>query len=215
MKIVIKLGGSVCIGEAGPDFSYFAKLIPVINEIKSKNQLIISIGGGHLTRSYGKSIERSPLSNDEKEKIFIQLIRANVLFVSSLFKLAPLATVDDIKNNSSGVIGGIVPGRSTDANAALAAQKIDADLFIKLTDVDGIYDKDPKKFRNAKKIDRMSFADLRKFSMPGKPNSYGILDATAIGTLSRAKIKTVVINGKDPALILDVLKGKSIGTTIE
>ena len=61
----------------------------------------------------------------------------------------------------------------------------------------------------------MTFGDLNHFAVSGKPNSYGILDATAINTLSQARIKTVVINGKNPKNILALLSGKKIGTIIE
>jgi uridylate kinase len=214
MKIVIKLGGSISIGRAGPNYSYFSKLIPVINSLKKKNQIIIAVGGGQLTRAYGKSIEKFGLDNDEKEKIFIQLIKANVLFASAVLKMNFIQSLNDIKETTSGIIGGVEPGRSTDANAALAARKINADIFIKLTDVDGIYTRDPKKFRGAKKIGSMMFNELRKFSTPGRPNSYGILDSMAIKTLSASRIKTVVMNGKKPKSILAVLQGKPIGTVV-
>lgn len=214
MKIVVKVGGSTSVGAAGPDFSYFSKLVPILNKIQKKNQLIVSIGGGGLTRSYHKSIEKFPLKKEQKEEAFIELIKSNVVVLSHLLKTKPIFTIDQISKNTSGVIGGIKPGRSTDANAAIAAQKIGADLFVKMTNVDGIYTRDPNRFAKAKIINKMSFADLEKYSVKGTPNHYGILDSTAIKTLSRNRITTHVINGKNPDNILKVLRGASIGTTI-
>ncbi len=214
MKIVVKVGGSTSINEDGPDFSYFSKLVPVLNRIKKEHQLIVSIGGGGLTRSYHRSIEKFAMNSHEKEQIFIELIKSNVLTLAYLLKTKPIFSLDEVKRNTSGVIGGIKPGRSTDANAAIAAQKIQADVFVKLTDVNGIYSKDPNKFIGAKIISRMSFSDLQKYSTKGTPNNYGILDATAIKTLSKNKIITHIINGKNPDNILKVLKGASIGTTV-
>lgn len=214
MKIVIKIGGSVSIKENGPDFSYFSKLLPVIRRLKKRHQLIVVIGGGKLTRVYGKAIEKFDLSNKEKEEIFIQLIKANVLFLSAALNMKPIFALSEIKRNTSGVLGGISPGRSTDANGAIAAKKIGADIFVKLTNVDGIYTKDPKKFRNTRKISQMTFADLEKFAQKGRPNKYGILDAMAIKTLASAKIKVLVISGKDPKDIERALKGAQLGTVI-
>ena len=54
MKIVIKIGGSVSITEKGPNFAYFSRLLPILREIKRKNQIIVVIGGGKLTRVYEK-----------------------------------------------------------------------------------------------------------------------------------------------------------------
>lgn len=215
MKIVIKIGGSVSIGENGPDFSFFSRLIPVIRKTKAKNQLIVVIGGGKLTRSYGKSIGKFKIKNAEKEKIFIELIKANVRFVSAVTGLKPIFSLEEIKPKTSGVIGGIKPGRSTDANGAIAAKRIGADLFIKLTDVDGIFTSDPKSSKNARKLDKISFKELKALAVRGSPNRYGVLDKTAIQSLSSGKIRTVIINGKEPENILRVLKGEKIGTVIE
>ena len=214
MKIVIKVGGSVSIGEKGPIFSYFSRLIPVLREIKKKNQMIIVIGGGKLTRSYAKSIERFDISDKEKEKIFISLISANVNCLAALLKMKPLFSLEKISKNTTGVIGGIVPGRSTDANGAIAARKIKADLFIKMTNVNGVYNKDPNKFKDAKKIDQLSFSELSKLAPKGRPNKYGVLDKLAVETLSAGRIRTVIINGKNPENLLKVLEGKNIGSII-
>ncbi len=214
-KIVIKIGGSISIAANGPDFSYFSKLLPVLRRLKKRNQIIVAVGGGALTRVYGKSIEKFRLSDKEKEKIFIELISANVRFLAAALKMKPIPSLDEIRSSTSGVIGGIAPGRSTDANAAAAAKKIKADLFIKLTDVGGIYDKDPKKFRNARLIRKMSFRDLTKFAKKGSPNSYGILDSTAIKTLADAKIKTAIISGRNPKNIEKALQGVHVGTIID
>lgn len=203
------------MSDSGPDFPYFHRLFPVLRQIKGKNQLIIAIGGGKLTRAYGKSIEKFRLSNREREEIFIQLIRANVKFLSSAMKMKPIYSLDEIKPNTSGVIGGIAPGRSTDANGAIAAKKIKADLFIKMTNVDGVFTKDPNRFRDAKKLDKIRFKDMKKLAVKGSPNKYGVLDKTAIDVLSSSNIKTLIINGKNPKNLTKALKGEKIGTVIE
>ena len=214
MKIVVKIGGSVSIGESGPNFFYFNKLLPVLSRLKKRHQLIIVIGGGRVTRNYAKSIEKFHLTNREKEEIFIELIKANVRFLSSARKMKPIFSLDKIKSGTNGVIGGIAPGRSTDANGALAASKIKADLFIKLTDVDGVYDKDPKKFRDAKLLRNIRFSGMRKLAVKGSPNKYGVLDKLAIRTLSKASVKTIILNGNNPVNLEKVVGGEKIGTII-
>ena len=215
MKIVVKIGGSISIGESGPDFSYFSRLIPILKQIKSKNQLIVTIGGGKLTRAYGKSIEKSSLTNREREEIFIQLIKANVKFLSSSLKMKPIFSLEEITPKTSGVIGGIAPGRSTDANGAIAAKRIRADLFIKMTNVDGVYNKDPNKHKDARKLDSIRFSEMKKLAVRGKPNSYGVLDRLAVETLSSANIKTIILNGRDPENLMKAIREEKIGTSIE
>jgi len=214
MKIVLKIGGSISINENGPVEAYFRKLLPVIRQIKTRHRLILCIGGGKFIRKYYKSIEKLGLKKEEMEWIAIELLRVNVRFLSSLLNMKPLYRLEEISTKTTGVIGGIKPGRSTDANAAYCAAKIKADLFVKLTNVDGIYDKDPRKHKDARKLETLSFADLKKFSQSGKPGSYGILDRLAIETITKHKIKTVIMNGKDPKNILKAIKGERIGTII-
>ena len=215
MKIVVKIGGSVSIGKTGPKFAYFSRLIPVLRELNKRNQMIVVIGGGGLTRNYGKSIQKFSLSNEEREEIFIQLLKANVLFVSSLLGMKSIFSLEEVMPNTSGVIGGIAPGRSTDANGAIAAKRINADLYIKLTNVDGVYDRDPNRYSGARKLDRLRYEDMKKLAVKGKPNSYGVLDRMAVETLASSGIRTVIINGKNPGDVLKVIGGKKIGTIIE
>ncbi len=209
MKVVVKVGGSLTFSDNGPKVSYFKKLIPILRKIKQKYQLIVVIGGGRFVENYVKGFS---LSKKETELIFIELLRANVRLISFLLDMKPIFDLNCVKKNTTGVVGGIVPGRSTDANAAICAYKINADVLIKLTDVDGIYEKDPKRHK-ARKIDFIHY-DKLKPKKKTRPKDYGILDPLAIKTIKKGKIKTYVINGKQPTNILKVLNGEKIGTLI-
>ena len=217
MRIVIKVGGSLVFPDGGVDYVYLKRLIPVLSEIKNKHQLIISIGGGKYLRNYMKNIDENSdgisVSNTEKEEIYIQLLYVNVLLLSKLLKMKPLIKISEIKENTSGIIGGIVPGRNTDANAALAAKKIKADLLIKITNVDGIYDKDPNNYKDAKIMKTIKFADL-KANDNVSPVNYGVLDPISVDTIKKNKIKTVLMNGNKPENLLKVINGDRIGTLI-
>ncbi len=215
MRLVIKIGGSLSIGKDGPKKEYFSRLLPVLKDLDKNNQLIISIGGGKFIRKYYKAVEKLNLTPEQMEWIAIELLRVNVRFLSFLLNKNSIFTLQEMDRNTSGVIGGIRPGRSTDANAAYAAGIIGADYFIKLTNVNGIYDKDPKRFKNAKKMDDISFSQLEKYASDGKPGKYGVLDRLAIETIVKHRIKTVVMNGKDPKNLLRLLNGEKIGTLIQ
>ena len=215
MRLVIKVGGSLAISKDGPKVTYFKKLIPVLKEIDSKNKMIVSIGGGKFLRKYYKDIQKLNLSHEEMEWIAIELLRVNVRFLSLLIGKKSIYTLGQIKNDTEGVIGGIRPGRSTDANAAYAAKRIGADYFIKLTNVRGIYDKDPKRYKNAKLLRHIKFSELRHYQQnDNKPGKYGVLDKMAIDIITKNKIKTVVMSGRNPEDIFKVLNGEKIGTVI-
>ena len=177
-----------------------------------REKAIFAIGGGRFVRNYLSSMEGF-LSDKKKEEVAIELLRANVKFFSSVMGISPLYTLKDVRK-ISGVIGGIAPGRSTDANAAEVANMTGARLMVKMTNVDGIYDKDPNKFREARKLDTVNFWHLKKYSSGGRPGSYGILDAKAMDIICKNRIPTYVINGNPPSNLLKVLQGKKIGTMI-
>ncbi|MBI2971361.1 MAG: hypothetical protein HYY37_03025 [Candidatus Aenigmarchaeota archaeon] len=213
MKLVVKIGGSLAIADDGPRVPYFKKLVPVLKRLH-EHQLIVSIGGGAFVRNYYRILQQLGMKNEEMELVAIELLRANVRFLSLLVGKKPLFALGDITPSTSGVIGGIAPGRSTDANAAYAAVAIKADYFIKLTNVDGVYDKDPNTFTHAKKIPFIPFGELRAYAKKGMPGDYGILDPLAIDLIAKHRIRTVIMNGKEPKALLDVLEGKEKGTLI-
>lgn len=214
MRIVIKIGGSQAFTDYGPNKNYLQKLIPVLKTIDKKHQLIVCIGGGQFIRKYLADVKKFSLRNDEIEWIFVDMLKVNVRLLSFLLKKRPIYDLKAVKKDTEGVIGGIEPGRSTDANAAICAEKIGADLFIKLTNVDGIYDKDPRSNKDAKKLDTISFNDLDRIMVKGKPASYGVLDSLALKVIKRSRIKTFVINGSNPINILKILRGERVGTLI-
>ncbi|MBI4014341.1 MAG: hypothetical protein HY365_00095 [Candidatus Aenigmarchaeota archaeon] len=212
MKIVVKIGGSIAINGSGMDAEYFSRFLPVLKEIEKRNDVSLCIGGGKIVRNYFASAKKLGLSDENMEKVAIEIIRAHVLFLSSLTGKSPVLSLGDVHSGNM-VIGGLMPGRSTDANAALLASLIKADMLVKMTDVDGIYDNDPKKFHGAKLIRAMDYGTLMAFSKPGTPGNYGILDSQAIEIIAKHRIMTVIVNGKNPENLYDALALKT-GTLI-
>jgi uridylate kinase len=114
-------------------------------------------------------------------------------------------------------MGGLKPGITTDAVAALVAEKVKADMLIKGTDQDGVYDKDPKKHSDALKLDHMFLDDLSEVfeQTTHKAGMHQIIDPVAIEVLKRYRLKLVIVNGFQPANIAAAIKGENIGTVIE
>lgn len=213
MKLVVKIGGSMLFPEKGPDGIYIKKLLPVLKSAKKENQLIVCIGAGKYFKNYAYKV-REFLSGKELEWVLIDLLKANVTLFSKLLGMKPIYTLKDLGEKTSGVIGGIVPGRSTDANAAYAAKVINAELLVKITDVNGIYDRDPKKYAHAKLLRKIHFCELGRYAVRGSPGNYGVLDKTAMNYIAGSRIRTVVASGKNPENILKILGGRHIGTEI-
>jgi len=99
------------------------------------------------------------------------------------------------------------PFFTTDTCAALRATEIEADVVLKATKVDGIYDKDPKKHADAKLYHDVSYEEVHQKQLR-------VMDLTAITLCMERKIPLVVFNLKKEGNIQRVLKGEKVGTTI-
>lgn len=99
------------------------------------------------------------------------------------------------------------PYFSTDTAAALRAMEIDANVVIKATKVDGIYDSDPKKNPDAKKFDRLSYIDVLNRRLK-------VMDSTAISLCMENELPILVLNLWDRQELLRALKGEKAGTLV-
>jgi len=214
MKLVVKIGGSISMNENGPDYSYISKFLDVIDGLSEDHKISICVGGGEFVGSYSKAIEDFGLMDDERELCFVELMRANVMLLSLLTGKEPLFDLSSYQGKEA-VVSGIEPGRSTDANAAEVAEGMNADLFVKLTDVDGIYDKDPAEHDDAEFLEKMRFEELETVKGEETPLDYGILDPLAMEILKENRITTVLANGRDPNNLRKIVQGERIGTWIE
>ncbi len=125
--------------------------------------------------------------------------------------------VQELKTGKIVVMGGVRPGMTTDAVAAMVAERVGAGLLVKATDQNGIYTKDPRRYPDAKKIDKLSFDDLFQFFEENKHKAgiHQVLDPEAVRILQKGKTKTVVVNGFKPENILSAVRGKKVGTLIK
>jgi len=114
------------------------------------------------------------------------------------------------------VMGGLKPGMTTDTVAALLADRVNADLLVKATDQEGIYNRDPRKFPDARKLDLLSFNDLSKLFEANKHRAgiHQIVDPEAVRILQKKKIRTVIVNGFKPENVLLAVKHEKVGTVI-
>ena len=115
------------------------------------------------------------------------------------------------------VMGGLKPGITTDAVAALVAEHVGGELLVKGTDQAGIYSKDPRKYPDAVKLDHLSFDDLQGVFSQSKHEAgmHQIIDPEAVKVLKRERVKLVVVNGFEPENILLAVKGNKVGTVVE
>jgi uridylate kinase len=206
MKLVISIGGSILLSELSAE--NFRKYAKVLKELSTDHQLVVVVGGGKIARDY-ISVSRELGANETmSDLIGIEVTRLNArLLISSLGEIAypePLKDYTEIPRVLSmekvAVMGGIAPGQTTDAVAAIAAEYINADLLVNATSVDGVYTSDPRVDRSAKKIERMSAEDLVRVVMKSemKAGARAVIDPLAAKIIERSKIRTIVIDGRNP-----------------
>jgi uridylate kinase len=221
-RVVIKLSGKVFSGEDGSEIKKYASMLAGISS--AKVQPVVVAGGGKVARHYIGIARGFGLDEASLDILGIEVSRLNAkLLIAALGEKAHPAVPQDLEQvteaAASGkivVAGGLHPGQSTNATSALIAEKVGAARFVNATDVDGIYDSDPRKNRNAKRYSEITTKQCRDLlagesSMAG---GYDLMDIVALKVIERSKIPTVVIKS-EPATIKDVvLKNKAAGTKI-
>jgi uridylate kinase len=110
-----------------------------------------------------------------------------------------------------------MPGRSTDDDAVRLAHIYGAKTVINLSNIDYVYTKDPRKFKDAKKIESISWEDFRKIvGNKWDPGKNAPFDPTAAKTAEKNRMKVIIANGKNLKNLKDILGNKKFrGTTIQ
>lgn len=224
MRIVLRIGGSVIASPINQTLiGEYADLLKALK--KEGHNVAVVVGGGALAREFIKVAKNLGLAERAQDEIAISVSRIFAqIFIEKLGKFGcgsvPLTVEDAVKcvcDRKIAVMGGLKPGMTTDAVAALIAERLNADLLIKATDQEGVYDKDPKKHADAVLLKHLRFDDLPKFFAENrhKAGIHQIIDPEAIKILKRMKVKFVVVNGFKLENVLLAVEGKSVGTIIE
>lgn len=169
----------------------------IAEAIGNHSPTAIIVGAGKL-KQYINSVD----SNEaEKDLIGIKATRLNAYTLSSELNANSEIpeTVEQIKKLSRDeeniVLGGLNPGFSTDAVAAITAELLDSKLYI-YTDVNGVYTSNPKK-KDSVKLDEVEVEELREIlkDKSNKAGSYKLIDKTALNIIERSKIETKILEG--------------------
>lgn len=219
--IVLSLGGSVVLSKQA-DTLFLKQLTTMLQHQSKKTKLFIVIGGGYIARSYIQLGRTLHFDEELLDQIGIDITRINAKIFTNLFdssnKTIPKTTDEAITLEHNIVImGGTTPGHSTDMVGAELAKKTNADLYIIATNVDGIYDKDPNKYKDATLYKKIHIDTLIKnlgtsWESAGKNT---VIDGPAIQIIKDASLKTIVLNGQQLNQLQNALEYKPfIGTEI-
>lgn len=224
MRIVLRIGGSVVASPINSQL--ISKYLDLIQTLRTQNhEIAVVIGGGALARDFIQIAKIIGLDMQAQDEVAISVSRLFAqLFLKKLGAVACTKiafSLDDVaeclKTGKIIVMGGLKPGITTDTVAALVAEHVNADLLVKGTDQDGIFNKDPRKHADAIKLDHLSFDDLQTvFSeTEHKAGIHQIVDPEAVKVLKRKHVKLIVVNGFSPENILAAIKGERVGTLVD
>ncbi len=219
-RVVIKLSGRIFGMDNAKMLKDYASFLVKISKIC---QPIIIAGGGNIARHYIAHARSSGADESTLDELGIEISRLNAkLLIYALKNKAyshPPTTLQEVRHAvDDGLIvvtGGLHPGQSTNGTAALIAEKINAEQFLNATDVDGVYDRDPNKFKNAKKFKRIELKNLRNMLVheDSLAGGYDLMDIVALKIIERSKIKTRILKA-DIKTLEKAIKGMDVGTEI-
>ncbi len=225
MDAVILLGGYVfdVISEKGTNL--LKQLRESLESLEDKVALVA--GGGRLAREYIRIVDELGGDNYLKDEMGIMATRINAqLLISSLKGIAYPKVVtsydEALKVFSMGYVpvsGGITPAQSTDAVASIMAERLGIKLLVKATATDGIYERDPIKYKGARRYDRLTYEGFEEILMRQKyePGRYELFDLLALKVIRRSGIKLVITKGDRLDKIPLLLSGKfdGLGSVVE
>jgi uridylate kinase len=230
-RVLLKLSGEALAGSDGSGINTEV-LQRIARDIKEAYELGVQIGlvvgGGNIFRGVAASIKGMDRASSDYMGMLATCINSLALQdalerlkldtrVQSAIEMSeisePYIRRKAIRHLEKGRIvifaaGTGNPYFTTDTAAALRAMEINADVIIKATKVDGIYDKDPAKHSNAVKYKRISYIDVLKQGLQ-------VMDSTAISLCMDNKLPIVTFDLTESGNIARIICGEPIGTIVD
>lgn len=218
--IVISLGGSL-IDTGRVEIGLLREFKDVITKHLKKKRFGIIVGGGETARRYQRTARKFQASKEDEDWLGVYATRINASLVRSIFgdraedKIVENPT-ERIKFKKDILVGsGWKPGFSTDHDAVLLAENLGVDTVINLTDVDYIYKRDPKKYKDARKLEEITWDEYKKIvGGEWKPGLKVPFDPVASQEAKESGLKVVVMSGKKLDNLDRFLKGKRFKGTV-
>ena len=221
---IISLGGSLIVPDE-VDYKFVKRFRELIlRKVKNGNKFVIMCGGGGLNRKYNDAAKKvRELSNEELDWIGIYATRYNAQLVRILFGNSACQEIiinphQKIATKKPIIVGsGYIPGWSTDYDTVYIAKTYGIDNLINLSNIDYVYDRDPKKYKNAKPIKNISWKDFRKIvGNKWEPRMNKPFDPIASREAEKLKIEVAILNGRKLKNFENYLdKKKFVGTVIK
>ena len=223
--IVLSLGGSLIIPD-GINVKFLKEFKKMIIGHAKKRKFVIVCGGGSIARKYISAFKQVRVNEKLQSFSGISATRMNARFMNYFFDQDAEQGIPEkmdsvkkyLKKRNIVFCGALEykQHQTSDSTASQIASELKT-IFINLTDIDGLYNKNPRKFKNAKFIPRISWKNFHEMANKLKfnPGQHFVLDQKASKIIMKNKIKTYII-GKSIRQLDNFLKGREFrGTRIE
>jgi uridylate kinase len=229
-RVLLKLSGEALMGTQnfGYQDSAVEHIVKQVKEIYDQGiEVAVVIGGGNICR--GKSLSQHGLELATADYMGMMATLMNAMYLQDRFKnidvdtrvmsaievkqlAEPFIRLKALKHFSRNRLvilacGTGNPFCTTDTAASLKAKELNCEVLIKATKVDGIYDKDPNKFSDAVKYEKVSFDEVIQKKLE-------VMDATAFTMCRDFDIPIIVTDIMKEGALTDIIQGKSSGTII-
>jgi uridylate kinase len=226
MHVVLSVGGSKLNPKGEPDLGFLKSLAQMIK--KSKHKFGILTGGGSLARTHAKAARKLGASEYEADTIAITSTRQNAQMVIAALRAAGVDVYENVlvdfdkarepaRERKVVVMGGTIPGITTDTDSVLLAEAIGATRLVNISNVDAIYDSDPRKNKKAKRFSRMTYDELNRLAVESDKRTAGthfIFDMLACKLIARSGIEAHFVSGEKKGDMANAIDGKKHSGTV-
>lgn len=226
-RFIISVGGSLMVPDE-IDIGFIRKFHDIIvSHIREGYTFILVVGGGRTARRYIDAASSvHSIDDDDKDWMGIHATRMNAHLLRTVFREWAFPKINTNPENLRDfyavrepiiVAGGWKPGFSTDYISVALAKRLGFDIILNLSNVDGVYDKDPKRYLDAKLIERITWPDfIHIVGDIWSPGMNAPFDPIAAKLASEEKLSVIVMNGESIHNLENYFQGKPFsGTTIE
>ena len=221
--MVISLGGSQII-PSGVNLPYLRKFKEILKKNSRKYKFIVVTGGGSVARKYISALKKAKISEKLQSHSGISATRMNARFMNYFFNIDPKHGIPHthetlrkyVKTQDVTFCGALEykPNQTSDSTAADIAREFKAG-FINITNIRGLYTKNPKKYKDAKFIPKITWEKFDKMANKSKfkPGQHFVLDQTASKIIKKHKI-TTYITGTNLKQLDNLLNNKHFNGTV-
>lgn len=222
-ELVISIGGSILLPD-DEDMSDLIELAKMLQKNSQDRNLYLVVGGGRTARQYinwGRTLDADEATLDELG-IAASRLNARLLIIALEGDVYPVPAESFDEAMSAGshystvTMGGTHPGHTTDAVAAMLAERLNSDRLINATSVDGVYTEDPNKEKDAEKLEELTYEELieivSKSEHEAGPNV--VFDPLAARIIKRAKIEAYIVDGRDLRSFGNAIKDEEFSGSI-